>query len=67
MKNERKTLVVKVPPEYVANNYVGQAMQLLQLACNVFEFCSNGCPLRNIETGKCMKEELQTFLKINAQ
>lgn len=52
--------------EQTSANYIGKAMTLLETSCNLYEFC-DGCLLRNIETGKCLKEELQTLLTINSQ
>lgn len=52
--------------EQVAANYIGKAIQLLETSCKLFPFCDD-CPIHNIETGKCAKEELQTLLRINSQ
>lgn len=52
--------------EQTAATYISKAVQLLETSCKLYEFC-DGCLLRNIETGKCQKEELQTLLTINSQ
>ena len=52
--------------EQTAAIYIGKGVQLLETACKMYHFC-DGCLLRNIETGKCAKEELQTLLTINSQ
>ena len=52
-------------PEQVANNYISKAVTLLNNACYLFQFC-DGCPMRNVETGKCALSPLKDTLEINS-
>ena len=55
-----------VTSEQVANNYISKAMILLDTACHLYKFC-DGCPMRNIETGKCTLVPLKDTLEANSQ
>lgn len=67
MKNKKESVKVKyVSKEQAAANYISKAMTLLDNACNLYKFC-DGCPMRNIETGKCMLVPLRDIISLNCQ
>lgn len=56
----------EITRDNTAATYIGKAMNLLETACHLYEFCDN-CPMLNIETRKCGKTQLQKLLEINTQ